>query len=61
VVKEKFAQGLVGGKPEGNLPLGRSSFGWEDNTRMCMEEIGWTGVDWFNLAELRTWTSGGLL
>ena len=27
----------------------------------CVEEIGWTGVDWFNLAELRAWRSGGLL
>ena len=60
MVKEKFAQGLVG-KPEGNGPLGRSSFGWEDNNGMFMEGTGWNGVEWFNLAELRTWTSSGLL
>jgi len=48
MVKEKFAKGLVG-KPEGNGPLGRPSFGWENNARRCMEEIAgmvWNGLIW---------------
>jgi hypothetical protein len=39
------------GKPEGEGPLGRPRYGWEDNTRMCLEEIGWNDVDWIKLAE----------
>jgi hypothetical protein len=34
------------GKPEGKRPLGRLQYGWENNIRMDVKEIGWKGVDW---------------
>jgi hypothetical protein len=38
------------GKPEGKRPLGRPRRRWEDNI-MDLEEIGWGGMDWINLAQ----------
>jgi hypothetical protein len=41
---------ILVGKPEGKRPLGRSRRRWEDNIRMDLREIGWSGTDWINLA-----------
>jgi hypothetical protein len=41
------------GKPEGKRPLGRSRHRWEDNIRMDLREIGWSGMDWIDLAQDR--------
>ena len=41
------------GKPEGKRPLGRPSRRWEDNTKMDIQEVGYRGMDWFELAEDR--------
>jgi hypothetical protein len=41
------------GRPGGKRPLGRSRCRWEDNTGMCLKEIGWEVADWINLAEDR--------
>jgi len=38
---------------EGKIPLWRPSCRWEDNIRMDLEETGWEGVDWINLAQYR--------
>ena len=38
------------GKPEGRRPLGRPR---EDNIKMDLQEIGYGGVDWFELARDR--------
>jgi hypothetical protein len=35
------------GKPEGNLPLGRPRYRWEDNI-IDLREIGWGGMDWID-------------
>ena len=32
------------GKPEGKRPLERPSRRWEDNIKMDLEEVGWTGA-----------------
>jgi hypothetical protein len=31
---------LLVGKPEGKKPLGRLRYGWVDNVRMDLEEVG---------------------
>jgi hypothetical protein len=41
---------ILVGKPEGNRPLGRPRYRWEDNIRMYLCKIGWEGMDWMNLA-----------
>jgi hypothetical protein len=41
------------GKPEEKRPLGRPRRRWEDNIRMDLKEIGWGGMDWIYLAEVR--------
>jgi hypothetical protein len=41
------------GKPEGKRPLGRPRRRWVDNIKMDLLEIGWGGVDWIGLAQVR--------
>jgi hypothetical protein len=41
------------GKPEGKRPLGRPRRRLVDNIKMDLREIGWDGMDWFNLAQDR--------
>ena len=45
-------RGLVG-KPEGKRQLGRHRFRWEDNIKMDLQEMGWGGMDWIDLAQYR--------
>jgi len=37
-------------KPEGRLPLGRSRHRWEGNIKMDLQEVGFGGMDWIELA-----------
>jgi hypothetical protein len=41
------------GKPEGQRPVGRPRRRWEDNIKMYYQEMGWTDMDWIDLAEER--------
>ena len=41
------------GKPEGKRPLGRPRLRWEDNMKMDLQEVGYGGVDWMELAQDR--------
>jgi hypothetical protein len=41
------------GKPEGKRPLGRRGRRWEDNIKINLREIGWSGIDWIDLAQDR--------
>jgi hypothetical protein len=45
-------RGLVG-KPEGKRPLTRPRRIWEDNIKMDVQEVGSSGVDWIELAQVR--------
>jgi hypothetical protein len=58
--RERCAQGVGGGKPEGKRPLGRPRRRWQDNIKMDLQEVGWvlwgTGWSW-----LRIGTDGGRL
>jgi hypothetical protein len=40
-------------KPEEKRPLGRPRRMWEDNIKMDLREIEWSGMDWINLAQDR--------
>ena len=43
------------GKPEGKRPLGRLRFRWGNNITMDLQEVGWKGIDWMDLARNRGW------
>jgi hypothetical protein len=42
-----------GRKPETNKPLGRPRHRWEDNIKMNLQEVGYGGIDWIDLAQER--------
>jgi len=41
--------GVLVGKPEGKIPLGRSRRRWEDDIKMDLKEVGCGGMDWIEL------------
>ena len=45
-------------RPDGKRPLGRPRRRWEDNIKMDLQEEGWVGMEWIDLAEDRDrwWT-----
>jgi hypothetical protein len=45
--------GVLMGKPEGKIPLGRPRRRWEDNSKMDLQEVGCGGMDWIDLAQDR--------
>jgi hypothetical protein len=47
------------GNPEGKRPGGRPRSKWMDNIRMDLREIGWSNMNWIDLAQDRK--GGGLL
>jgi hypothetical protein len=44
---------LLVGKPERKRPLGRPRRRWVDNIKMGLLEMGWGGVDWIGLAQVK--------
>jgi hypothetical protein len=48
-----------GGNPDGKGLPGRPRRRWEDNIKMDLQEVGWEGMVWIDLAEGRV--GGGLL
>jgi hypothetical protein len=51
--KRRGAYRVLVGKPEGKRPLGRSRLRWENNIKMDLQEMGWKGMDWIDLAQDR--------
>jgi hypothetical protein len=41
------------GRHEGRRPLGRPRRRWEDNIKMDLQEVGWGGMDWIDMAQDR--------
>jgi hypothetical protein len=50
---KKTAYGLLVGKPEGKRTLGRPRRRWVDYIKMDLLHIGWSAVDWIDLAQDR--------
>ena len=48
-----FFFGGGGLKPEGRRPVGGPTRRWKDSIRMYLQEVGWGGTDWINLAQDR--------
>jgi hypothetical protein len=46
-------QRILLGKQDGKRPLGRPRRRWEDNVTINLREIGWSDMDWINLAQDR--------
>jgi len=44
---------VLAGKPEEKRPLGRPRRRWEDNIKMDLQEVGYRGVEWLELAQDR--------
>jgi hypothetical protein len=44
---------ILVGRPEGRRPLGRPRHRWEDNIKMDLQEVGWAGMDWIDMAQDR--------
>jgi hypothetical protein len=40
-------------RPEGRRPLGKPRRRWEDNNKMDLQEVGWEGMDWIDMAQDR--------
>jgi hypothetical protein len=41
------------GKPEGKRAQGRHKHRWEDNIKMNLRKVGWSGMDWIHMAQDR--------
>ena len=42
-----------GGEHAGKRPLGRPRHRWEDNVKIDLQEVGYAGMDWIELAQDR--------
>jgi hypothetical protein len=51
--EKRNAYRILVGKPEGKRPLRRPRRRWVDNIKMDVRDIGWDGVDWFDMAQDR--------
>ena len=41
------------GKPGGKRPIGRPRLRWEDKNKMDLQEVGYWGMNWIDLAQDR--------
>jgi hypothetical protein len=46
---------MLVGKPERKRLRARPKCRWKDNIRIDLREIGWEGVDWIHLAQVKVW------
>jgi len=44
---------ILVGKPEGKRPLGIPRHRWEDNIKIHLQEVGYQGMVWIDLAQDR--------
>jgi hypothetical protein len=40
-------------KTEGNGLLGKRRYGWENNIKMFLKDVGLEGVDWIDLVQVK--------
>jgi len=53
MVERRGVYGVLVGKPEGKIPLGRPRRRWEDDIKMDLQEGGFEGMDWIELVQDR--------
>jgi hypothetical protein len=51
--ERRVACSVLVGKPKGKRPLGRPRHRCKDNIKMDLWEVGWGGMDWIDLVEVR--------
>ena len=51
--ERRGAYRVLMGKPEGKKPLRRPRCRWKDNIKVDLQEVGWGGMDWFDMAQDR--------
>jgi hypothetical protein len=51
--EERGTYRILVGRAEGRRPLGRNRRRWEDNIKMDLQEVGWEGLDWIDMAQDR--------
>jgi hypothetical protein len=51
--ERRDAYRVLVGRPEGRRPLGRPRRRWKDNIKMDLQEVGWRGMDWIDMAQDR--------
>jgi hypothetical protein len=51
--EKRGAYRILVGRPEGRRPHGRPGRRWEDNIKMDLQEVGWEGMNWIELAQDR--------
>jgi hypothetical protein len=44
---------ILVGIPDGKRPLGRPTHRWDYNIKMVLEKVGWRGMDWIDMAQVR--------
>jgi hypothetical protein len=52
-MEKRNAYRTLVGKPEGKRPLGRPRRRWADHVKTDLREIGWSGMNWIDLAQDR--------
>jgi hypothetical protein len=51
--EKRNAYRVLVGKPEGKRPLGKPRRRWVDNIKTDLREMGWSGLDWMDMAQDR--------
>jgi hypothetical protein len=51
--EKRGANRILVGRPEGRRPLGRPRCRWEDNIKIDLQDVGWWGMEWIELAQDR--------
>jgi len=51
--ESRSARRILVERPEGRKLLGRPKLTWEDNIKIDHQEVGWDGMDWIDLAQVR--------
>jgi len=51
--KRRSVYKVLVGKPDGKRPLGKPRHRWEDNIKMDLQEVGYGGMDWIDVAQDR--------
>ena len=51
--ERRSAHRVLVGKPEGKRTLAGLRHRWQDNIKMDLQEVGWGGMDWTDLAQNR--------